>query len=80
VCAGAPFPPATGSRGIDEILALARTRLHRLLARQGFEELRDADIRVPVLLVDIRLAPPRATYGQIPGAMVIEQNVLEWRF
>ena len=71
-------PP--GSRSIDEILATARTRLHRLLPKQAFAELRDTDINVPVLLVDIRPAAQRATYGQIPGAMIIERNVLEWRF
>ena len=75
-----PSRPPPGSRGIDETLALARTRLHRLLPRQAFEELRDADIRVPVLLVDIRPAAQRAMHGQIPGAMIIERNVLEWRF
>ncbi len=71
-------PP--GSRSIDEILALARTRLHRLLPQQAYEELRDADITIPVLLVDIRPAAQREKYGQIPGAMIIERNVLEWRF
>jgi len=75
-----PSRPPPGSRGIDETLALARTRLHRLLPRQAFEELRDGDIRVPVLLVDIRPAAQRAMHGQIPGAMIIERNVLEWRF
>ena len=75
-----PSRPPPGSRGIDETLALARTRLHRLLPRQTFEELVDADITVPVLLVDIRSAAQRAKYGQIPGAMIIERNVLEWRF
>ena len=75
-----PSLPPPGSRGIDEILALARTRLHRLLPQQAFEELRDADVRVPMLLVDIRPAAQRAQHGQIPGAMIIERNVLEWRF
>jgi rhodanese-related sulfurtransferase len=75
-----PSRPPPGSNGIDEILALARTRLHRLLPQQALAELRDADIRMPVLLVDIRPAAQRATYGQIPGAMIIERNVLEWRF
>ena len=75
-----PSLPPPGSRGIDETLALARTRLHRLHPRQAFEELRDGDISVPVLLVDIRPAAQRAKHGEIPGAMVIERNVLEWRF
>jgi len=75
-----PSRPPPGSRSIDEILATERTRLHRLLPQQALAELRDADIRVPVLLVDIRPAAQRARYGQIPGAMIIERNVLEWRF
>ncbi|KAF8261322.1 Rhodanese-like domain-containing protein [Lactarius quietus] len=75
-----PSRPPPGSRGIDETLALARTRLHRLLPQQALAELRDTDITVPVLLVDIRPAAQRATQGHIPGAMIIERNVLEWRF
>ncbi|KAI0248222.1 hypothetical protein BJV78DRAFT_1276632 [Lactifluus subvellereus] len=65
-----PSLPPPGSRGIDEILATARTRLHRLLPYQAFAELRDADIKEPVLLIDIR----PAAHGQIPGAMIIERN------
>jgi rhodanese-related sulfurtransferase len=75
-----PSRPPPGSRGIDETLALARTRLHRLLPRQALAELRDMDIKVPVLLVDIRPAAQRAAHGHITGAMLIERNVLEWRF
>lgn len=32
------------------------------------------------LLVDIRPAHQRAEEGEVPGALVIERNVLEWRF
>jgi rhodanese-related sulfurtransferase len=31
------------------------------------------------LLVDIRPAAQRAEEGEIPGAIIIERNVLEWR-
>jgi rhodanese-related sulfurtransferase len=31
------------------------------------------------ILVDIRPAAQRAEYGEIPAAIVIERNVLEWR-
>jgi rhodanese-related sulfurtransferase len=75
-----PSRPPPGSRGVDELIATARTRLHRLLPRQALGELRDADIRVPVLLVDIRPPAYRAKYGQIPGAIVVERMLLEWRF
>jgi rhodanese-related sulfurtransferase len=31
------------------------------------------------LLIDTRPAAQRAEFGEIPGALVIERNVLEWR-
>ena len=32
------------------------------------------------VLVDIRPAAQRAAEGEIPGALIVERNVLEWRF
>src|SRR5690606_5743253 len=32
------------------------------------------------LLVDIRPAAQRAEEGEVPGALIVERNVLEWRF
>jgi rhodanese-related sulfurtransferase len=32
------------------------------------------------LLVDIRPAAQRAREGEVPGALIVERNVLEWRF
>ena len=32
------------------------------------------------MLVDIRPQAQRATEGEIPGALIVERNVLEWRF
>jgi rhodanese-related sulfurtransferase len=32
------------------------------------------------VVVDIRPAAQRETHGVLPGALVIERNVLEWRF
>jgi rhodanese-related sulfurtransferase len=66
-------PPA-GSRGIDEILTDARTRLRRLDPAQAV-----AAQRRGAILVDIRPAAQRREYGEIPTALVIERNVLEWR-
>jgi rhodanese-related sulfurtransferase len=63
-----------GARSIDEILAAARQRLTRLHPRQAFEEHCDG-----ALLVDIRPAAQRAAEGEVPGALTIERNVLEWR-
>ncbi|WP_081844520.1 rhodanese-like domain-containing protein [Cellulomonas sp. URHE0023] len=61
-------------RTIDDVLAEARTRLDRLTPRQA----RDA-LDAGALLVDIRPAAQRATEGEVPLAVVIERNVLEWR-
>jgi rhodanese-related sulfurtransferase len=62
-------------RSIDIILEEARARLDRLDADQA--RLAAAEGAV---LVDIRPAAQRAAEGEIPGALVIERNVLEWRF
>ena len=62
-------------RSIDEVLADARSRLVRLSPREA----RDAAASGAVL-VDIRPERQRAEEGEIPGALVVERNVLEWRF
>lgn len=59
---------------IDGILESARARLRRLTADEVPAALRDG-----ALLVDIRPAAQRALEGEVPGALVIERNVLEWR-
>jgi rhodanese-related sulfurtransferase len=66
--------PPPGSTGIDGLLAAARARLRRL---DPYETL--AAVDRGAILVDIRPAAQRATFGEIPGAIVIERNVLEWR-
>ena len=58
---------------IDEQLALARSGLTRLSPEEAA-----AAHAQGALLVDIRPALQRAD-GAIPGALVIERNVLEWR-
>lgn len=69
------LPAPAGSRGIDEILAEARARLIRLDAPAAAAAQRDG-----ALLVDIRPVAQRAAHGGIPGALIVERNVLEWRF
>ena len=59
---------------IDTVLEQARTRLHRLRASELPEALSSGAV-----LVDIRPAAQRAAEGSVPGALVIERNVLEWR-
>jgi len=66
-------PPA-GARGIDELLTQARARLTRLGPVQVH-----AAMASGAVLVDIRPAAQRAEFGEIPGAIIIERNVLEWR-
>lgn len=61
-------------RGIDEILAAARARLVRARPAGAYRAQ-----RAGAILVDIRPAAQRAEHGEIPGAVVIERNVLEWR-
>jgi rhodanese-related sulfurtransferase len=60
---------------IDQVLAAARAGLVRLSPRQAQREAAGG-----ALLVDIRPQAQRAAEGEIPGAMVVERNVLEWRF
>ena len=62
------------ARSIAEVLAEARDRLLRL-------DPYDAHLAVErgALLVDIRPEINQRLEGTIPGALVIERNVLEWR-
>ena len=60
---------------IDEILAAARSRLTRLSPGQAQQAVAHGAV-----LVDIRPAAQRLAEGGIPGAMIVERNVLEWRF
>lgn len=66
-------PP--GSRSIDQLLAEARARLDRFSPLRASRAARDGAV-----LVDIRPAAQRAAEGEIPGALIVERNVLEWRF
>ncbi|THH14284.1 hypothetical protein EW146_g6024 [Bondarzewia mesenterica] len=75
-----PLLPPPGSRSIAQVLEAARARLQRLSPQQAYEELHDASIPMPVLLVDIRPQAQREEHGAIRGSLVIERNVLEWRF
>jgi rhodanese-related sulfurtransferase len=63
-----------GSVGIDELLADARTRISRYSPTDAARAVAERAV-----LVDIRPAAQRQEFGEIPGAVVIERNVLEWR-
>jgi rhodanese-related sulfurtransferase len=62
-------------RTIGEVLAGARARLRRLSPEEAASAARQGAV-----LVDIRPAAQRAAEGEIPGALIVERNVLEWRF
>lgn len=74
VTATALAAPPPGSTGIDDLLAAARSRLRRLGPQETF-----VAVERGAVLIDIRPAAQRAEFGEIPGALVIERNVLEWR-
>ena len=62
-----------GSR-IDHVLDEARNRLNRMSARDV-----PAALARGAILVDIRPQAQRDREGDVPAALVIERNVLEWR-
>jgi rhodanese-related sulfurtransferase len=62
------------SPSADELVEEARTHIDRV----GPEALHDV-ASSGGLIVDIRPVAQRADEGQLPGALVIERNVLEWR-
>jgi rhodanese-related sulfurtransferase len=62
------------SARIDDLVEGARQRIGRI----GPEEI-EAVVRSGGLVVDIRPAAQRADEGELPGAVVLERNVLEWR-
>ncbi len=60
--------------GVDELLATCRAGV----SRPGPHELVAALVR-GALLVDTRTETQRAEQGELPGAVVIDRTVLEWR-
>lgn len=61
---------------IVELLASAREGLRRLEAADAHAAWRAGG----ATLVDIRPAAQRWLEGEVPGALTVERNVLEWRF
>jgi len=59
--------------------------ISRLLevSRQGLERVEPADLAAVqaagALVVDIRPAEQRHRDGELPGALIVDRNVLEWR-
>jgi rhodanese-related sulfurtransferase len=65
---------AVAPRSIDEILDEARRRLVRVSAVEAA-----ASMAAGGLLVDIRPVEQRRRDGEVPGALIVDRNVLEWR-
>jgi rhodanese-related sulfurtransferase len=65
-------PP--GARTIDELLASVRARIDRVHPREVPPRL-----AAGALLVDTRPWEQRSRDGEVPGAVVVDRNVLEWR-
>lgn len=59
---------------VDALLAEARSHLTRVTPQQAYDA-----ARAGAVLVDIRPEWQRRADGEIPGAVVIERNHLEWR-
>jgi rhodanese-related sulfurtransferase len=59
----------------DDLLASARSRISRVEP----DEL-DALFAAGALVVDIRPAAQRAAEGELGFGLIVERNVLEWRF
>ena len=66
--------PGGERHSIDEVLAAARARLDRIEP-----ELLERERIAGALIVDIRPVEQRARDGGLPGAIVVDRNVLEWR-
>jgi rhodanese-related sulfurtransferase len=62
------------SRSADELVEDARRRIERVTPERAYQ-----CVAQGALLVDIRPQQQRALHGEVPGALIIERNVLEWR-
>jgi rhodanese-related sulfurtransferase len=62
------------TKTVEQLLDEARARLRRLSPGETADVL-----AAGALVVDTRPAAQREREGEIPGALVIERNVLEWR-
>jgi rhodanese-related sulfurtransferase len=63
------------SKRVEDLLHDARARLERITPGQAHAEQRDHG----ALIVDTRTYEQRRSQGVIPGALVIDRTVFEWR-
>jgi rhodanese-related sulfurtransferase len=64
----------SGGPGVDAVLAAAREGVRRLTPHQVVEAAARG-----ALVVDTRTEAQRRVQGELPGAVVIDRTVLEWR-
>ena len=62
------------ARTIDELLETVRGRIERVEPGEVM-----ARVSAGALLVDTRPVEQRERDGEVPGAVVVDRNVLEWR-
>ena len=65
---------ARQARSIDELLEQVRARIDRVQPAEAARRL-----AAGALLVDTRPVEQRDRDGEVPGAVVVDRNVLEWR-
>jgi rhodanese-related sulfurtransferase len=63
-----------GPAAIDGLLARARSGLDRVRAQDLA-----AEVNGGAIVIDIRPSEQRQHDGNLPGAIVVDRNVLEWR-
>ena len=66
-------PP--GAKSVDQLLEEARSRITRVTPAEAARR-----VAAGAVLVDIRPQSQREAEGEVPGALVVERNHLEWRF
>ncbi len=64
------------TRSIAQVLEEARARLKRVGPQEAYELVKHEG----AVLVDTRPQWQRDRFGQLPGALIVERNHLEWRF
>jgi rhodanese-related sulfurtransferase len=62
------------AKTVDDLLSEVRNRYERVLPEQASEEQ-----SAGAIIVDTRSYEQRRDHGLIPGAVIMERNVMEWR-
>ena len=71
---GVNTPDARRARSLDDMLEAARSCFERLTPRQAWRAVQEG-----ALVVDVRPVDQRQRDGEVPGAVIVARNVLEWR-